>query len=186
MIGKTNTREMPEKYTYTVSLLDAVRPLNDSKAMITSSEEVTDVYDITINGNTETVYASSAISAQPKTISSDKSIADLSTRVYDFNNTAWSNSSNMNTARNSLAGCGAQSSALSFGGNSSSYSYCTLSPYADSYRSNYVWRVYSTGYAIHSYARDANVVRPSVYLKSDVSITSGDGTQASPYKISMN
>ncbi len=54
----------------------------------------------------------------------------------------------------------------------------SISPYADSSRANYVFSVHSIG---HVSAATSVVVRPSVYLKSDVSILSGEGTDENPY-----
>ena len=59
----------------------------------------------------------------------------------------------------------------------------TLTPYSS--RSYRVFYVFYTGYV--SYNGDASnsyVVRPSLYLSSNVSIISGDGTQSSPYTLS--
>ena len=64
--------------------------------------------------------------------------------------------------------------------------YWTLSPYAVSYSSFYAWYVSSAGHVSNTGARVAFEIRPSVYLKSNVYISSGEGTQASPYKLSMN
>lgn len=63
--------------------------------------------------------------------------------------------------------------------------YWTLSPNAYSSSSAYTWLVHSDGYNHRNYARYANGVRPSVYLKSSVNVIGGDGTQASPYQLSI-
>ena len=63
-------------------------------------------------------------------------------------------------------------------------SYWTLSPVADSFSSRSAWKVFYSGYADYDHARVGIVVRPSVYLKSDVSITGGDGSSSNPYKLS--
>ena len=57
----------------------------------------------------------------------------------------------------------------------------TLSPRAISSDSNSVFYVHSTGYVISTDAFFAGSVRPVVYLKSGVTITSGDGTQSKPF-----
>ena len=82
-----------------------------------------------------------------------------------------------------------------FNWGSSSYSDCknnawifnndyqwTLTP--NSSYSHYVFYVYTTGYVSRNSARRSYGVRPSVYLTSNVSIISGDGTQSSPYTLS--
>ena len=62
--------------------------------------------------------------------------------------------------------------------------YWTLSPYATSSSANNAWYVVS-GYVNGGSAYDGYGVRPAIYLKSDVSITSGDGSSSLPYQISM-
>ena len=79
---------------------------------------------------------------------------------------------------------------------SSSYSYCksndwlydsstvqwTLTPYSSN--SHSVFYVYYNGNVIsNSYARLSNAVRPSVYLKSNIAISGGDGSIGFPYQI---
>ena len=64
--------------------------------------------------------------------------------------------------------------------------YWTLSPYANSSLADDAWFVYSAGYVYSDSARYAYGVRPSVYLRSNVSITSGDGSSGSPFQVSMN
>ena len=64
--------------------------------------------------------------------------------------------------------------------------YWTLSPSA---RSNYAfnaWYVFSSGYVNFTNASYGNGVRPAIYLKSNVFITSGYGSSSLPYQISMN
>ena len=47
--------------------------------------------------------------------------------------------------------------------------------------------IYSSGYIGSENARVPGYVRPAIYLKSDVSITSGDGSSSTnAYQISMN
>ena len=60
----------------------------------------------------------------------------------------------------------------------------TLSPRATSSNSHYVFYVYSPGYVSNNNAFYAGSVRPVVYLKSSVTITSGDGTQSKPFTLS--
>ena len=63
-------------------------------------------------------------------------------------------------------------------------SYWTLSPRADSDYSYLAWLVRSSGYVSNDYALYGYGVRPSVYLKSNVSIISGDGaSSATAYQI---
>ena len=64
--------------------------------------------------------------------------------------------------------------------------YWTLSPYADSNFSYLAWLVYSSGYVSNGGARSGLGVRPSVYLRSNVSITSGDGSSGNPFQVRMN
>ncbi|HIS87517.1 MAG TPA: hypothetical protein IAB49_05250 [Candidatus Caccenecus avistercoris] len=83
--------------------------------------------------------------------------------------------------------------------NSSSYSYCKNNDWL--YNNDYQWTltmlssspstvfiVYNSGKvetsSINLYASGA--VRPSVYLKANVSILSGDGTRANPYTLDIN
>ena len=63
--------------------------------------------------------------------------------------------------------------------------YWTLSPNANSSYASYPWGVYSGGVDGY-YAYYGVGIRPALYLKSDVSITSGDGSSTSPYQISMS
>ncbi len=80
--------------------------------------------------------------------------------------------------------------------NSPSYSYCknndwlftgkyqwTLTP--NSSRSNYVFFVYYHGYVGTSYAGYSYAVRPSVYLKSNIAISGGDGSIDFPYVLTV-
>ena len=58
--------------------------------------------------------------------------------------------------------------------------YWTLTPYSTSY----VRGVSNRGYAYNKNPTDANGVRPSINLKSNVIITGGDGTKNSPFELS--
>ncbi len=57
----------------------------------------------------------------------------------------------------------------------------TISPYARSSNANNVFYVYR--YVSYTNAFNSSGVRPSVYLKSDVTITGGEGTEENPYTI---
>ena len=57
----------------------------------------------------------------------------------------------------------------------------TLAPYSSISRD--VFRVYTTGYVNSNYADNQSAVRPSVYLLSETSIVSGEGTPDDPYQI---
>lgn len=62
----------------------------------------------------------------------------------------------------------------------SSYHQWTITPRAS--RSDYVFRVSSTGYLGYTYANYAdNGVRPVVFLKSSIKIVDGDGSSSNPY-----
>ena len=64
--------------------------------------------------------------------------------------------------------------------------YWTVSPVAGSSYANNAWFVLS-GDVAYAYAWNGVGVRPAIYLKSDVSITSGDGSSGTnAYQISMN
>lgn len=63
--------------------------------------------------------------------------------------------------------------------------YWTLSPHANSSYSLFVVCVDFAGFVSYSNARGWYGVRPAIYLKSNVSITSGDGSISNPYKLSM-
>jgi len=54
-----------------------------------------------------------------------------------------------------------------------------LTPYSTA--AYYVWLVHSSGPVYHNYAYDAPGVLPVLYLNSDVSIVSGNGTKGTPY-----
>ena len=56
-----------------------------------------------------------------------------------------------------------------------------LSPYAFSDGADSVWRVFGVGAAAGGYASDAISVFPSVYLNTEVKITSGSGSSSDPY-----
>ena len=56
----------------------------------------------------------------------------------------------------------------------------TLSPFASSYNANYVFSVYSLG-SVHNNISYNCSVRPVVYLKSNVLISSGTGSQDDPF-----
>ena len=60
----------------------------------------------------------------------------------------------------------------------------TLSPYSSSY-SRSVWYVNSSGDFSTNFAIRSNGVRPVVTLSSEVQITSGDGSESSPYQLSL-
>ena len=59
-----------------------------------------------------------------------------------------------------------------------------LAPYLS--RSYLVFIVFNTGDVSYSYAYGQAAIRPSVYLKSDVSILGGEGTLENPYELSGN
>ena len=58
-----------------------------------------------------------------------------------------------------------------------------LSPAAST--SNGVFSVYNAGVVYGSYVSDANASRPVLFLKSDVQITGGDGSQNNPFTLSV-
>ena len=62
--------------------------------------------------------------------------------------------------------------------------YWTISPRANLNFSSGVYRIDYSGFVGNGNARVANDVKPSVYLKSNASITSGDGTEQNPYQLS--
>ena len=57
----------------------------------------------------------------------------------------------------------------------------TLSPYSDSAR--FVFVVYSGGLVGNNASYNTRGVRPALFLKSDVLITSGTGTSTDPYTL---
>ena len=59
--------------------------------------------------------------------------------------------------------------------------YWTLSPYANSGGSRYVWLVYSGDLVPDNFAAGGGSVFPAIYLKSNVIIESGTGTNTDPY-----
>ena len=63
----------------------------------------------------------------------------------------------------------------------SSGNYWTISPYAHSGYSNYVWFVYSSFRVYRDNANDADGVRPALYLAPNVKIKGGNGSSTSPY-----
>ena len=64
----------------------------------------------------------------------------------------------------------------------SSYQW-TLAPYSGD--TPYAWRVLSTGYLNCDYVYATYGVRPTLYLNSEVNISSGDGSSSNPYKLSV-
>ena len=66
----------------------------------------------------------------------------------------------------------------------SSIAQWTLTPVPFSSGSYVVFYVYSSGCVLDYYAHNSYGVRPVVYLKSSVKITSGEGTSTSPYQLS--
>ena len=61
------------------------------------------------------------------------------------------------------------------------YAMWMLSPIAISDGANHVWGVYGDGTVVNDGASNALSVLPSVYLNSNVEITSGSGTSSDPY-----
>ena len=59
--------------------------------------------------------------------------------------------------------------------------YWTLSPYANSGGSRYVWLVYSGDLVPDNFAAGGGSVFPAIYLKSNILIESGKGTSSDPY-----
>ena len=59
----------------------------------------------------------------------------------------------------------------------------TLAPYSGD--ADVVFAVDSLGYVRSSNVNDTTGVRPALYLKSSISVGSGDGTSTSPYKLEM-
>ena len=59
--------------------------------------------------------------------------------------------------------------------------YWTISPFANSGHSRFVWRVNSDGRVISNYAEYGGPVFPAIYLKSNILIESGKGTSDNPY-----
>ncbi len=68
----------------------------------------------------------------------------------------------------------------------SSYSQWTLMPYSNYYSSNYVFYVNSAG-RVGTYAMDHAIsVQPTAFLKSNISISQGDGSKNLPYQLKLN
>ena len=101
----------------------------------------------------------------------DKCLSYTSGYVSDSNNKNWSNTYTSCYTDNWLH-------------NSSSWQW-TMTPRATSFYARYVFYVYPSGNVGSDYARSAGVVRPVVYLKSSVilSSTEGNGTQSNPFKL---
>lgn len=59
-------------------------------------------------------------------------------------------------------------------------------PSVDRLRANLVWRVYGYGYGSHSFSALSHVVIPSIYLKTNVIIESGNGSSTNPYILSLD
>ena len=68
--------------------------------------------------------------------------------------------------------------------NSSSWTWL-LSPRASNVGADCMFIVYSLGYINYINSMSAGSVRPTVYLKSNVSIVRGEGTQAKPFELYM-
>ena len=56
-----------------------------------------------------------------------------------------------------------------------------LSPNADGWSAYNAWYVSGVGYANYNYAANSKAVAPSIYLKSNILIKSGNGTSSNPY-----
>ena len=67
-----------------------------------------------------------------------------------------------------------------------SSTYWTITPYIDSNKACSAWVFSSNNYISDRYMYDVNDVYPTIYLKSNVYIVSGDGSSSLPYQISMN
>ena len=90
----------------------------------------------------------------------------LATELYNWDSSSYSDCKNNDWLYNSSA------------------TQWTLAPFS-SYSDN-VFYVGGAGYVRNYYAFDQHAVRPSVYLKSNVSILSGEGTETNPYILSGN
>ena len=58
-------------------------------------------------------------------------------------------------------------------------------PSVDRSRANLVWRVYGYGYGSHNFAALSHFVIPSIYLKTNVIIESGNGSSSNPYILKL-
>lgn len=56
----------------------------------------------------------------------------------------------------------------------------------DRSRANLVWRVYGYGYGSHNFSALPHFVIPSIYLKTNVIIESGNGSSTNPYILSLD
>ena len=61
----------------------------------------------------------------------------------------------------------------------------TLSSASDISHANYVYFIGINGYLLYNYTSWTIKVRPSLYLKSQVSIVDGDGSESNPYKLTL-
>ena len=59
-------------------------------------------------------------------------------------------------------------------------------PSVDRSRANLVWRVYGYGYGSHNFAALSHFVIPSIYLKTNAIIESGNGSSTNPYILSLD
>ena len=62
----------------------------------------------------------------------------------------------------------------------------TMSPRAHTTYATMSYIVDTSGYIYHSFAMNSGWIKPVVYLKSDVTITKGDGTKAKPFELSYD
>ena len=61
-----------------------------------------------------------------------------------------------------------------------------LSPYANPARASDVWNVYGSGDASSSFASNTVSAFPTIYLKSNILIESGNGTSSNPYILKLS
>ena len=66
------------------------------------------------------------------------------------------------------------------------YSYWLISPRPHSEADNFALAISANSSVFDAYVTDVYSVRPSVYLNPNVTITEGEGTETSPYKLSIN
>ena len=59
-------------------------------------------------------------------------------------------------------------------------------PSVDRSRAYLVWRVYGYGYGSHNFFALSHFVIPSIYLKTNVIIESGNGSSTNPYILSLD
>ena len=170
---------------FTSGLFDTSYSLATNASIVISGAKITSAFNIGFSFNITTedddiVFSGDVVSGVTGVVYNPNSnpLMNLDTvsktlKLYIPNNGAWSTDSawNLNTARSQLAGCGTQSSALSFGGQTGSNSAVTEKFDGTAWSTNAAWNLNTARYSLAGCGTQSSALSFGGTTGSNLSVT---------------